>query len=1215
MNALLRLCSLLLALGLMTTPASAQATLTWNGSASTAWATAANWTPNAVPGASDTVLIPGGTPNAPSITANTTIANLSVQNGATLRVHGNSTIGHVMLTVANGFTNHGEIELGNSAHVWRGDLTVTNGTLVNEGTIVSRSTTPTNDHINVLAAQLDNRGTLRIERVLSLNKAGAQHVNTGTIEVVGGNFVITQSGEGASFNHSGTIDLSADGTLTVSSGIFNHTAGSITGAGSTVHFTGGTANLTPALETAQLNLNVTNATLNGPGKITIAVGRTATLHGATINADLENRGTLRVTNSSTIASTTFTNSSAASLRILGNSTIGHVMLTVSNGFTNHGEIELGNSAHVWRGDLTVTNGTLVNEGTIVSRSTTPTNDHINVLAAQLDNRGTLRIERVLSLNKTNAIHRNSGAIDLTGGNFTVAQSGELAAFLQTGMVTVGAGRVLTFSGSTVYLQAGTITGTMPAPAEIPAAFHLANTTLNLATGLGLVDLDLSINGTVVHGPGKITGTPGYTITLHGATVNADFDNHGAIRVAGNSTIASTTFTNSSAASLRILGNSTIGHVMLTVSNGFTNHGEIELGNSAHVWRGDLTVTNGTLVNEGTIVSRSTTPTNDHINVLAAQLDNRGTLRIERVLNLTRAGASHRNSGSIDVWGGNLTFTLSAENAEFENAGSFTVHSGRTATFTGGSITNAAAGIFHGGGTVSIANTSFNNSGTFAPGLRPMFGRNLIVNGDAELGPVGTSAANVSITGWSDPGPMTILPYDFEDNSQPYLASTDPGPADRGSRFFWGGIGASSAITQTINVADIASLVDLGVVTYDLSGWLGGFTVQNDQMRLTASFRDGENEELALSTLGPVEVADRNFETALLLRQTEGAVPAGTRSILLTLTATRFAGTANNGFADNLSLVLNQQGGAEQGRTTGILSVSGDLPMAPNDARIEVAIGGLTAGAEYDRVSVTGAATLAGRMDVAVINNFVPTEGDEFVVMTFGSRHGEFPQVTVTGLPEGVFLNPEYSATSVVLRASGQAAGPPPPALASPANGATDVTVTPTLQWQAASGAVSYHVQLATDAPFSTIVFEDDEFEATSTQPGQLDHLAVHYWRVRASDGEAWSPWSQVFSFTTAAGVSDEDGPGAPIVFTLEPNYPNPFSLHTTIRFGLAQDCEVRLEVFDLLGRQVAVLADAPMGRGFHDVHWDSDTLPSGSYVYRLTAGDFVAVRKMLIVRR
>jgi hypothetical protein len=1202
MNALSRLLLLPIVFGLSASPVVAQATLTWNGSASTAWGNAANWTPNAVPGPLDTAIIPGELPNTPIVTGTVSIAGLDVQSAAHLRVLG-TPAAHALLTVASGFTNRGTIELGNDGSTQRGDLTVTAGALINEGLILSRTGSATTDP-NRLDAELENRTLLRVERNLTINKPGAQHRNGGGIELLSADLTFVQTGEGATIHHTGSIQLSAGRTLTVNGGTFRHDGSVLmsgTGKGSVV-YAGVVVHLVRNLQPDRLDVSASNTTIHGPGSFLNEEGHTLTLTNSTINADLDNRGTVRVFATSAIAGA-FTN--AGALRVLG-TPAAHALLTVAAGFTNTGEVELGNDGSTQRGSLTVTAGALVNHGLIVSRSGAATADP-NALDAELDNRGALRVERSLAVNKPGAVHRNSGSIEIQGGDLTITQAGELAAVIQTGDIEIRAGRTLTVSGATVYIQNGSIRTTEPTVLAQVGTLNMVNTTLNLTPDFDNVDLALVFSGTVVHGPGKLTNQPGRFITLTNSTINADLDNRGTVQAFAASAIAGA-FTNAGA--LRVLG-TPAAHALLTVAAGFTNTGEVELGNDGSTQRGSLTVTAGALVNHGLIVSRSGAATADP-NALDAELDNRGALRVERSLAVNKPGARHTNAGRVDVAGGNMTVNLSSA-AEFENAGRATVHPGRTLTFTSGSLTNTPAGVFHGGGTLSVAGTSFNNSGTFAPGLRPMFGENLIANGDAERGPVGSSADNVTISGWSDSGPMTVLPYDFEDSSQAYLASSDPGPEDRGTRYLWGGVGPSSTITQTVNLADIAYLVDRGIVTYQLSGWLGGFSVQNDQMRLTASFRDASNEELAGAALGPVTAVDRNFQTGLLLREAEGAIPAGTRSVLLTLTATRFAGTANNGFADNLSLVLQQQGGAEQGRTTGILSVQGDLPMLPDEPRVEIALGGLTAGEQYDRVAVSGTTTLDGTLYVSVVNNFIPSDGDEFIVMTFASREGEFSEVAVSGLPEGVTLTPEYTPTHVLLRASGEATSPPPPALTVPANGARDVSTTPTLRWQPAVGAVSYQLQLATDATFSSPI-ADETTTGTNAEAGPLNPSTTHYWRVRATNGTEYSPWSHVYSFTTAAPVSGEDGTTAPLAYALEPNYPNPFSGRTTIRFMLAEDQPVRLEVFDLLGRRVAVVVDGPIPRGVHDLQWNAEALPSGPYVYRLSAGDFVAIRQMLLVR-
>jgi hypothetical protein len=70
-----------------------------------------------------------------------------------------------------------------------------------------------------------------------------------------------------------------------------------------------------------------------------------------------------------------------------------------------------------------------------------------------------------------------------------------------------------------------------------------------------------------------------------------------------------------------------------------------------------------------------------------------------------------------------------------------------------------------------------------------------------------------------------------------------------------------------------------------------------------SFRNASGTELIAATIGPVTSTDRGGVTGLLLRSTSGSLPVGARTAVVTLTLTRLEGTANDGYADDLSLVL------------------------------------------------------------------------------------------------------------------------------------------------------------------------------------------------------------------------------------------------------------------------------------------------------------------------
>jgi hypothetical protein len=100
----------------------------------------------------------------------------------------------------------------------------------------------------------------------------------------------------------------------------------------------------------------------------------------------------------------------------------------------------------------------------------------------------------------------------------------------------------------------------------------------------------------------------------------------------------------------------------------------------------------------------------------------------------------------------------------------------------------------------------------------------------------------------------------------------------------------------------------------------------------------------------------------------------------------------------------------------------------------------------------------------------------------------------------------------------------------------------------------------------------------------------------------------------AVYTSTEDAADVPGAFRLEQNYPNPFNPATRIRYTLPDAAPVRLDVFDLLGRRVAVLADGFQPPGTHEVTFDARGLPGGPYFYRLQAAGRIETRAMLLIK-
>jgi hypothetical protein len=80
------------------------------------------------------------------------------------------------------------------------------------------------------------------------------------------------------------------------------------------------------------------------------------------------------------------------------------------------------------------------------------------------------------------------------------------------------------------------------------------------------------------------------------------------------------------------------------------------------------------------------------------------------------------------------------------------------------------------------------------------------------------------------------------------------------------------------------------------------------------------------------------------------------------------------------------------------------------------------------------------------------------------------------------------------------------------------------------------------------------------------------------------------------------------------NYPNPFTGSTTITYQLDESQDIRLDVFDLLGRRLKTLENGFVQAGNHQVVFDATSLPSGIYMYRLTTGENSSIRQMVVLR-
>ncbi|MEO0742471.1 MAG: T9SS type A sorting domain-containing protein [Bacteroidota bacterium] len=128
------------------------------------------------------------------------------------------------------------------------------------------------------------------------------------------------------------------------------------------------------------------------------------------------------------------------------------------------------------------------------------------------------------------------------------------------------------------------------------------------------------------------------------------------------------------------------------------------------------------------------------------------------------------------------------------------------------------------------------------------------------------------------------------------------------------------------------------------------------------------------------------------------------------------------------------------------------------------------------------------------------------------------------------------------------------------------------------------------------IFFDFWCRSGGPRPGMVD--ATYYW----DDLAFGNP------------VSNEDEAGLPTELTLAPNYPNPFNRSTTVDFALPTQERVVIHVYNVLGQQVATLANDEMEAGRHSLAFDASTLAAGTYFLRLRAGAETLTRSMIVSR-
>jgi hypothetical protein len=133
--------------------------------------------------------------------------------------------------------------------------------------------------------------------------------------------------------------------------------------------------------------------------------------------------------------------------------------------------------------------------------------------------------------------------------------------------------------------------------------------------------------------------------------------------------------------------------------------------------------------------------------------------------------------------------------------------------------------------------------------------------------------------------------------------------------------------------------------------------------------------------------------------------------------------------------------------------------------------------------------------------------------------------------------------------------------------------------------------------------------------GDVAHEVIYtqgYTRGIANDTTADVAILDIQHTPVSVELADDNIPDQ---YYLDQNFPNPFNPATTIKFGLTTEMAVELKVFDITGQEVMTLIDGQlMNAGSYNVHLDASSLASGTYIYRLKAGNYVESKKMMLIK-
>jgi hypothetical protein len=346
--------------------------------------------------------------------------------------------GDATVSVSNSFTNNGAIAMTNNSVGKSATVTVVSGTLTNAAAGTITAGIGSTGGSRTLGVQLDNLGTITINSAATMSKFSAQQVNSGDIIISpgAGSFTIFQLGAGPTVTFAGSVDIAGGTILTIAGGTVTQSGMTLTGTG-TLDMDG-IVDLDVDLATSSATIVLDAATVNGPGDLSLGAGGVLDIQGATINAEIDNLGTV-VTSETTNINAGITN--GGDFSTAGTTNINAGVLNTGDFSTSGATTVTGtvtNSSNFTAGGTTDLQGALDNSGgAFVAHALTGVDGAVTTDAAS-----TITVEAVGATEAvlTSALgFTNDGEIVLTAD----AGGSDATLDVTAGTLTNGAGGTIT----------------------------------------------------------------------------------------------------------------------------------------------------------------------------------------------------------------------------------------------------------------------------------------------------------------------------------------------------------------------------------------------------------------------------------------------------------------------------------------------------------------------------------------------------------------------------------------------------------------------------------------------------------------------------------------------------------------------------------------------------------------------------------------------------